>query len=163
MYSEEYQVMQQIMSMITLFILAHVNSGRSLQCHLSWVWWITQDHLHWRDVVELCRLWDSSRSVVSRAFQPSLVCGAWLMVFVVRAVSDRADGNKKGVLTRERQPKMGAFVIRTRYHQLANEAATNGYDVIRDCPHYCYSQSNMCKRGRLSKFFFCWITNAGSF
>ncbi|XP_055514029.1 beta-glucuronidase [Leucoraja erinacea] len=34
----------------------------------------------------------------------------------------RVDGNKKGIFTRQRQPKMAAFILRDRYWKLANEA-----------------------------------------
>ena len=39
--------------------------------------------------------------------------------FETKQVDTRMDGNKKGVLTRDRQPKLGAFVIRSRYQNLA--------------------------------------------
>ena len=37
----------------------------------------------------------------------------------------RVDGNRKGILTRERQPKMAAHIVRRRYHNLINQTATN--------------------------------------
>lgn len=33
----------------------------------------------------------------------------------------RVGGNKKGVFTRDRQPKEGAFILRQRYLELAHE------------------------------------------
>lgn len=33
----------------------------------------------------------------------------------------RVGGNKKGVFTRQRDPKSSAYYLRTRYHEIANE------------------------------------------
>ena len=39
--------------------------------------------------------------------------------------SDRVDGNKKGVMTRQRQPKAAARLLRQRYLSLAMGVGTN--------------------------------------
>ena len=46
----------------------------------------------------------------------------------------RADGNRKGVLTRERQPKVGAWVIRNRYHSIANKREFCDSQSLNFCP-----------------------------
>lgn len=43
-----------------------------------------------------------------------------LIVFTFSAFI-RVGGNKKGILTRNRQPKAGAYHLRKRYFKLANE------------------------------------------
>lgn len=40
----------------------------------------------------------------------------------------RVTGNKKGIFTRQRNPKMAAFILRERYWRIANE--TRGYDSV---------------------------------
>ncbi|XP_051891617.1 beta-glucuronidase [Pristis pectinata] len=54
----------------------------------------------------------------------------------------RVDGNKKGIFTRQRQPKLSAFVLRDRYWKLANETR---YISSRFC---CQSQNteHNCQR-----------------
>jgi len=42
----------------------------------------------------------------------------------------RIVGNRKGIFTRDRQPKASAHLLRTRYHLLANE--TEGYPMPSD-------------------------------
>lgn len=42
----------------------------------------------------------------------------------------RVVGNRKGIFTRERQPKASAHLLRSRYHLLANEFY--GYPVPED-------------------------------
>lgn len=42
----------------------------------------------------------------------------------------RADGNRKGLITRQRQPKWPAYVIRERYHALRNQ--TNQVNFGKD-------------------------------
>lgn len=65
-----------------------------------------------------------------------------MLLFVVVVVypgSGRADGNKKGVLTRERQPKLGAWVIRTRYHNLAGKETGSHPQGNNSSPlQYCH-------------------------
>jgi len=43
--------------------------------------------------------------------------------FLTAQTTTRADGNRKGLLTRERQPKWPAYVIRERYNKLRNQTA----------------------------------------
>ncbi len=52
---------------------------------------------------------------------------------------NRVDGNKKGIFTRQRQPKMSAHLLRARYWQLAKsdwEANNNGtrFPLSSDAP-----------------------------
>ena len=42
------------------------------------------------------------------------------MIIPPLAATTRMAGNKKGVLTRQREPKAAARLIRARYHSLAN-------------------------------------------
>nr|XP_034189067.1 beta-glucuronidase isoform X1 [Osmia lignaria]XP_034189068.1 beta-glucuronidase isoform X1 [Osmia lignaria]XP_034189069.1 beta-glucuronidase isoform X1 [Osmia lignaria] len=46
----------------------------------------------------------------------------------------RVGGNKKGIFTRERQPKMAAFHVRKRYHSLQKEL--DGTDIPTDLENY---------------------------
>ena len=41
-----------------------------------------------------------------------------LTYYLIIPATGRVDGNKKGVLTRQRQPKLGAWVVRERYWTL---------------------------------------------
>lgn len=70
---------------------------------------------------------ETAQSKVQSALLFTVYC--IVAVFVVHAATNRADGNKKGLLTRERQPKLGAQVVRTRYHKLASEAK----DLSQSC------------------------------
>ncbi|GLG94718.1 Beta-glucuronidase [Gryllus bimaculatus] len=45
--------------------------------------------------------------------------------FATKQSVTRAQGNKKGIFTRERQPKHAAYVLKTRYHHLAKEQLKN--------------------------------------
>ena len=45
----------------------------------------------------------------------------------------RVGGNKKGMFTRQRQPKMAAHILRERYLKLTQEEAKDGDDnILRD-------------------------------
>lgn len=44
-----------------------------------------------------------------------------LLVLLVSAGIMRVVGNKKGVFSRQRQPKAAAFILKERYWRLANE------------------------------------------
>ncbi|RXN38462.1 beta-glucuronidase-like protein [Labeo rohita] len=41
--------------------------------------------------------------------------------FMTAQTITRVVGNKKGIFTRQRQPKAGAFLLRERYWRIANE------------------------------------------
>nr|CAB3251424.1 beta-glucuronidase-like [Phallusia mammillata] len=45
--------------------------------------------------------------------------------FNTAQTATRADGNRKGLMTRERQPKWPAYVVRERYHALRNQTDTS--------------------------------------
>ena len=50
--------------------------------------------------------------------------------FMTKQQYHRVAGNRKGVFTRQRQPKAAAHVLRTRYWSLAKrEAKTRGVDL----------------------------------
>jgi beta-glucuronidase len=49
----------------------------------------------------------------------------------------RVGGNKKGIFTRERQPKMAAHHVRKRYHALAAEL--DGAQIPKDVENYISS------------------------
>ena len=40
-------------------------------------------------------------------------------------------GNKKGIFTRQRQPKWAAHILRARYHELAKEDAERYESVLK--------------------------------
>lgn len=40
-------------------------------------------------------------------------------MFITMIATSRADGNHKGLLTRQRQPKLAAHVVRERFSSLA--------------------------------------------
>ncbi|KFO33082.1 Beta-glucuronidase [Fukomys damarensis] len=53
--------------------------------------------------------------------------------FMTNQTPQRVVGNKKGIFTRQRQPKSAAFLLRERYWRLANEtrAPATGHDVCK--------------------------------
>lgn len=56
----------------------------------------------------------------------------------------RVGGNKKGIFTRDRQPKMAAFHVRKRYHSLQKEL--DGTEMPTDLENYisfCHSKDSM--------------------
>ncbi|XP_003706264.2 beta-glucuronidase isoform X1 [Megachile rotundata] len=56
----------------------------------------------------------------------------------------RVGGNKKGIFTRERQPKMAAFLVRKRYHSLQKEL--DGTEMPTDLENsisFCHSKDSM--------------------
>ena len=57
-------------------------------------------------------------------------------VFGVAAVT-RVGGNKKGIFTRDRQPKSAAHHVRRRYFALAQEL--DGYSLPEDLAPYVYT------------------------
>ena len=52
--------------------------------------------------------------------------------FVIISEVNRVVGNKKGLLTRQRQPKAAAHLIRQRYWQITNETSSSPFLVIPD-------------------------------
>jgi len=59
----------------------------------------------------------------------------------------RVVGNRKGIFTRERQPKASAHLIRTRYHLLANE--TENYPMPSDLQNLLPVYNNRLPRSEL--------------
>ncbi|XP_023511311.1 beta-glucuronidase isoform X1 [Equus caballus] len=53
--------------------------------------------------------------------------------FMTDQSPQRAMGNKKGIFTRQRQPKGAAFLLRERYWKLANETRYHGSAVKSQC------------------------------
>lgn len=55
----------------------------------------------------------------------------WRNVYDFSGIT-RIVGNRKGIFTRDRQPKASAHLLRTRYHMLAQEY--DGYPWPKDLP-----------------------------
>jgi len=53
--------------------------------------------------------------------------------FATKQETTRVGGNKKGMFTRQRQPKMAAHILRERYLQLMKEETKDGDEnILRD-------------------------------
>ncbi|XP_074045412.1 beta-glucuronidase isoform X2 [Macrotis lagotis] len=57
--------------------------------------------------------------------------------FMTDQSPQRVAGNKKGIFTRQRQPKGSAFLLRERYWKIANETM---YPSVVEVPHYLENQ-----------------------
>lgn len=54
-------------------------------------------------------------------FEKTRIFRCWLVFLFHCTAYTRVGGNKKGIFTRNRQPKMAAYHVRKRYHSLANQ------------------------------------------
>lgn len=64
-----------------------------------------------------------------RAHEESYICGEMIWNFadfMTKQEARRANGNRKGIFTRQRQPKMAAHVMRMRYWSLAEVMPSHG-------------------------------------
>nr|CAD7434418.1 unnamed protein product [Timema monikensis] len=83
------------------------------------------------DIAQITVNWHrSQRNMLEVVCKKEAEC--CLSVIVVLAGINRVDGNKKGIFTRQRQPKRSAHVLRERYFALAQELdnATLPEDLI---------------------------------
>lgn len=77
-----------------------------------------EELLHWRNDMELCRF-QYGWKWVSPILKLLKNANSWAPQLF--SVYHRVVGNKKGIFTRERQPKASAHLVRKRYWLLAKE------------------------------------------
>jgi len=95
--------------------------------HMSPSWLFTEE---WQEeyMREHFKAFDEMRTNTTYTFIGEMI---WNFAdFMTKQEITRIVGNRKGVFTRDRQPKASAHLLRTRYHMLANEFF--GYPIPDD-------------------------------